>query len=66
MLTKKESIEQISDTDIENIEYDNMSDDEVWRVNMIKEVTDVKFDQLTIEGFSIEECEEMLHFACIS
>ena len=43
-----------------------MSDDEVWRVNMIKDVTDLKFGQLTIEGFSIEECEEMLQFACIS
>ena len=66
LLTKKESIDQISDEDIENIEYAKMSDDDMWRVNMIKEVTDVKFGQLTIEGFSIEECEEMLQFACIS
>jgi hypothetical protein len=53
-------------TDIENIEYAKMSGDDMWRVNMIKEVTEVKFGQLSIEGFSIEECEEMLQFACIS
>ena len=66
LLTKKESIEQITDKDVENIEYAKMPDDDMWRVNMIKEVTDVKFGQLTIEGFSTEECEEMLQFACIS
>ena len=66
LLTKKESIEQITDKDVENIEYAKIPDDDMWRVNMIKEVTNVKFGQLTIEGFSTEECEEMLQFACIS
>ena len=45
LLTKKESIEEISDQDIENIEFDKMADDEAWRVILIKEVTDVKFGQ---------------------
>ena len=66
LLTKKESIEQTTDKDVENIEYAKIPDDDMWRVNMIKEVTNVKFGQLTIEGFSTEECEEMLQFACIS
>ena len=36
LLTKKENIDQILDTDIDNIEYAKMSDDYIWRVNMIK------------------------------
>ena len=65
LLTSKESIEQITDFDIE-IEYAKMSDENRWRVNIIKEITDVKFGQLTINGFSEEECEEILQFACIT
>ena len=49
MLTKKESIEQITDKDVDNIEYAKIPDDDMWRVNVFKEVTNVKFGQLTIE-----------------
>ena len=66
LLTGKENINQISDTDIENINYADISDENQWRVNLIKEITDVKFDQLSIDGFSREECEEMLQYACIT
>ena len=30
LLTKKESIEQISDIDVENIKYAKMQDDDMW------------------------------------
>ena len=66
LLTKKENIDQISDRDIDGIIYAEILEDDKWRVDIIKEVTDVKFGQSTIEGFTIEECEEILQFACTS
>ena len=66
LLTKKENIDQISDRDIDGIIYAEILEDDKWRVDLIKEVTDVKFGQSTIEGFTLEECEEILQFACTS
>jgi hypothetical protein len=66
LLTGKENINQITHTDIENIDYAVISNENRWRIDLIKEITDVKFDQLSIDGFSKEECEEILQYACIS
>ena len=66
LLTKKERIEDVTQEDIENIKYAEMSDEESWRDGIIKDMTDRKFGQLVVEGFSDEECETMLAFACTS
>ena len=66
LLTKRDSIFEVTGEDIDRIEYAKLSEENVWRVGLIKEITDVKFGQLKIDGFTIEECEEMLQFACIS
>ena len=33
---------------------------------MIKEISDVKCGQLSVDGFSTDECEEILRYACTS
>ena len=66
LLTKKTKVEDITEKDIENIESDEISDDNMWRVNIIREITDLKFGQVMIDGFSIEECDEILQYACTS
>ena len=66
MLIKRDTILEVTDEDINSIEYAKLSEENVWRVGLIKEITGVKFGQLNIDGFTIEECEEMLQFACIS
>ena len=43
-----------------------MCQEDKWRIEMIKELTDIKFGQLELDGFSNEECEEILNFACVS
>ena len=66
LLTKKTKVEDITEKDIENIESDEISDDNMWRVDIIREITDLKFGQVMIDGFSIEECDEILQYACTS
>ena len=66
LLTKEAKVDEITDEDIETIEYAAVTEENTWRVNLIKEITDKKFDQLEIDGFSQEECEEILQFACVS
>ena len=66
LLVKRSKIEEITKEDVENIEYAKLEDDDCWRVNLIKEITNVKFGQVEVEGFSSDECEEILQFACTS
>ena len=64
--TKKTKVEDVTSKDIEDIEYAKMCQEDKWRIEMIKELTDIKFGQLELDGFSNEECEEILNFACVS
>ena len=66
LLTRKSKLEDVTKEDIENIEYAEISDENIWRVNLIKEITNKKFNQLEINGFSEDECEEILQYACVS
>ena len=38
------------------IEYEVICNDDLWRVKVIKKLTDVKFSQLNVEGFTDDEC----------
>ena len=58
-------LEEISDKDVE-IETDAIEEEDLWRVQLIKEITDIKFGLLHIDGFSEEECETILNFTCTS
>ena len=66
LLTNKANPEDITDQDINQLVYAEMPNGNGWRVTLIHEITDIKFGQLTINGFSDEECEEILQFACTS
>ena len=57
MLTQKSKVEDITCEDIENIEYAEISDEKMWRVNLIKEITNKKFNQLEINGKQESYCE---------
>ena len=66
LLTNKRKFDEVTDADIDKIVYAEMKSENGWRVPLIKEITDMKFGQLIIDGFSSEECEEILQFACTS
>ena len=65
-LTNKSKVEDITTNDIDNIVYEEMPEGNEWRIDLIKEVTDIKFGQLELDGFTHEECEEILKFAFVS
>ena len=66
LLTEKDNIEHVTGRDIDNIIYEEIYDDDHWKVNVIHELTEVKFGQLEIEGFDDDEREEILRFVCTS
>ena len=66
LLVKKSKVEDITKEEIENIEYATLTDDDIWRVKLIHEITNVKFGQTFVEGFLVEECDKILQYACTS
>ena len=52
MLTDKDDIDDISEIDIESLKYHELDEAENWKVDAILELTDVKFNQATIDGFT--------------
>ena len=47
------------------IEFENLPDEEAWRIAAMKEVALVKSGHMVLEGFSEEEVAEMLRVICI-
>ena len=49
-LTKKSKLDDITANDIENIVYEKIPEGNRWRIELIKEITDIKFRQLELDG----------------
>ena len=64
--TEKDSIEEVTASEIDKLKYHELNKEENWKVDVILELTDVKFKQATIEGFTDDEIGEILDFVCTS
>ena len=64
--TAKTSIDKIVVNDANSIEYHKLAETDLWIVLLIRELTDVKFDEARIENLTIEDVETTLDFLCTS
>ena len=64
LLTNKNTIEELSLEDIKSIKYNQIEREDEWNVKFIREVTDIKFNQVEVENFSKEELDEILTYLC--
>ena len=63
--TGKENISQLDYITGKDIEYHPLMEDERWKVGIIKECIDVHNGKLGVNGFSIEELDEICSQICI-
>ena len=66
LLTKKNTIDELSKDDATALHYHEVDPKDAWKINMIKEITDVKFNQLEVQNFTNDELEEIMSFLCTS
>ena len=66
LLLGKHTIDEVKSRDINEIQYAPVMPDDVWKVDMVKELIEVRANQATIENFSDDELEEILEHLCIS
>ena len=63
-LVGKVNVDSLVPTDAMDIQYHVISEENVFKVNMIKELTDVKFGESFVEGFSRKELDMILNNVC--
>ena len=66
LLTNKHSINELKKDDINQIKYNEINKEDEWKVNFIKEIIDIKANQIEVENFSYDELDEILNHLCTS
>ena len=66
LLVGKSSVEAVKKEDAYKIEYFPIDEMDKWKVDVIKEIIDVKNRILDIEDFELEKLEEILTHLCTS
>ena len=66
LLVNKSSIEQLNIHDADIVQYHKINEEDLWKISVLKEITDIKFENLCLNGFSSEELEEILYYIATS
>ena len=66
LLLNKASIEDLKPNDTNEIEYRQIPETERWKLDIVKEITDIKFGVQTLESFPHEELDIILDYICTS
>ena len=54
----------ISNKDIKKMEYHPIAQEDKWRIPIVKELLEVRYNQLHIQGFDRSEVKEILENIC--
>ena len=66
LLVGKDSVEDLVPADCDSIKYFEMKQEDYWKLDMVREITDIKFGEAFIEGFSRDELKVILQNVCTS
>ena len=66
ILVKKSSIDSLVPGDALDIKYHEIDEQQAWKIDIVKELTDVKFGESFVEGFSRKELNAMLNYVCLA
>ena len=65
LLVGKHHIDDLDLSDADTLSYCEVPDSEKWRLDVVNELTEVKYGEFVLEGFSMDEVQEMLSDVCI-
>ena len=66
LMCDKSSIKDVKVIDIDQLSYFKCPDNEVWRLSLINELVHIRSNPSELPGFTYNEVEDMLSFACVS
>ena len=66
LLFDKNKIEEIEENDINNYIYAPVQSDDEWKIQLVYELINVKYEELVLDNLSKEEVDEIIEFLCTS
>ena len=66
LMSGKDDINQLSQSDIKNMIYMPVAEHDRWKLNIVKELIDVKWGELSVEGFEDEDIDVIIEELCTS
>ena len=66
LLTSKDDISELVPSDVDKMVYQPVNPSDVWKINMVKELIDVKWGQAVVENLSNSDIEDIIEDICIS
>ena len=66
LLVGKTSVDKVEKKDAESIHYHTLENEDIWKVDAIKEIIEVKSRRLEISDFDNDELEDILTYLCTS
>ena len=65
LLTSKTHVDELQPSLVNTIEYNKIEERDLWRVNLVKELIDLKHGDLVIpDGWTEGELDMIMNFAC--
>ena len=64
LLVNKNNISDLSPSDANTIEYEPVQLKDKWKVQLVKEITDIKFGEQVLENFPHDDLQKILDFIC--
>ena len=65
LLTGQNRVEDLKAGNVD-FDYHTVSEANRWKIDFIRELIDVRDDELTVDGMDQDEVEEILEYLCIS
>ena len=65
LLTQKSCVLELVPIDAISLKYNQISDEEAWKINIIQELIEVKNQNLEVEPLRYQEIDDMLEYICI-
>ena len=65
LLTQKSSVLELVPNDVISLKYNQLPDEEAWKVKIIQELIEVKNQNLEVEPLRYQEIDDMLEYICI-
>ena len=66
LLFDKVRVEDITKNDVNSFKYADVPQGDEWRVEMVKEIIEIRNSKLEVENFDDEEIEEIMNYLCTS
>ena len=64
LLTDKLSVDQLVESDAEDINYHSIEDDKRWRIILMEELMEMRDGDMEVSGWDQEELDQIINFVC--